>query len=191
MVGAAPSFTEAHVVRTLMVLGRGEAGRKKLVKLLGLGEGSVRTILKRLDGEGLIESSKRGHSLTGKGKTRLDAVFSRFSEPAELTTYDIATGKPKYYTVVKNAAPKIRLGLNERDTAIKAGADGALVIVKRGGRLVFPSEEAGLSSIPETMKVFEGLPLADGDVVVVCFAESGQNAMDGVVSIALGLVSLW
>jgi len=57
--GRAPSFIEVHVIKALEVICSGEAvGRVRLSKLLGLGEGEARTLVKHLKNEGLIEVSR-------------------------------------------------------------------------------------------------------------------------------------
>ncbi|MFC2162795.1 DUF4443 domain-containing protein [Candidatus Altiarchaeota archaeon] len=184
MAGADPSFTEVHLVRTLFLLGRKRQGRKKLVKLLGVGEGSVRTIIKRLSGDGLISSSMRGHELTGAGQERLKGLLNRFSGPVGVET-DVVDGS-KALLVVYGAAGRLGSGVNERDTAVKAGATGALVMYYSGGELVFPSTGGELDAFKDSLQV----PEADeGDVIVLSFACDLQRACDGAVAIALRLTS--
>ncbi|MEM2936398.1 MAG: hypothetical protein QW231_04385, partial [Candidatus Bathyarchaeia archaeon] len=63
--GRAPSFTEAHVIKTLEVIGAGRVvGRVRLSKVLGLGEGETRTLLKHLENQDLIKVSRLGIALT-------------------------------------------------------------------------------------------------------------------------------
>jgi hypothetical protein len=51
-LGREPSFTEAHVIKALEIIGSGEsAGRIRLSKELGLGEGATRTLVKHLKNE--------------------------------------------------------------------------------------------------------------------------------------------
>ncbi|MBU4407040.1 MAG: hypothetical protein KKB24_05580, partial [Candidatus Altiarchaeota archaeon] len=113
MVGAAPSFSEAHLVRALLMLSSGRVGRKNLVKILGVGEGSVRTIIKRLKGEGLIKSSKQGHELTQKGKETVENYLNKFSMPGEFKADDLSLhpGEESSSVIVYGAADRISNGL--------------------------------------------------------------------------------
>ena len=67
--GRTPYFIEAHLVKALMTIdAEGPVGRVKLAKTLGLGEGTIRTLIKHLENEGLIKTSKAGIVLTSSGK---------------------------------------------------------------------------------------------------------------------------
>jgi hypothetical protein len=184
MAGADPSFSETHVVRTLFILDGGAVGRKRLVKLLGVGEGSVRTIIKRLAGEGLIESSMLGHFLTAKGKRRVASLRRKFSAPVSVQL-DIVDGV-KSLVVVYGLADKLKSGVVERDIAVKSGAAGAMIMCYSDGRLVFPSAEEELSVFKGALDL-SNLNLSEGDAVVVSFAGSYAKAEDGAVAIALEL----
>ncbi|MFH1402933.1 MAG: DUF4443 domain-containing protein [Candidatus Altiarchaeota archaeon] len=184
MVGADPSFTETHLVRTLLLMYKESLGRKKLVRLLGVGEGSVRTIIKRLTSEGLLSSSMTGHSLTGKGRRRVDGYLERFSTPIPIE-FPIVGGV-KSMTVVYSASSRLSSGVLERDLAVKSGADGAVILSYSDGRLVFPSAGDELERFTEVFDL-AGVSLSEGDVIVVSFADSYQRAEDAAVAIALML----
>ena len=67
--GPSPSFNEAHVISILEIIGdMYPIGRKKLSRMLGLGEGATRTLIKHLRNEGMIHSSRYGISFSDKGK---------------------------------------------------------------------------------------------------------------------------
>jgi len=186
MAGAAPSFGEVHVVRTLLFLSAGRAGRKSLVGVLGVGEGSVRTIIKRLKAEGLVESKPRGHALSPRGGRTVAALLRRFAMPQDVEL-DIVPGKRCCVTVAHNAAGKISTGVGERELAVRAGADGALLLRFSGGCLGFPCGDVSLDPYPGTKLFLEGVKLREGDVVVVGFSAVREKAADGALSIALGL----
>ncbi len=188
MVGAAPSFSEAHVIRAMLLLDGKVVGRKKLLKMLEVGEGSMRTILKRLKRQGLIKSSKQGHTLTPQGKQKLQKILEKFTRPQETKLYDLAPDKIQSLLVVKNASPKLKAGVFERDVALKAGADGAVILVKRSSQVGFPTDDLSLTEFPVTQKRVEELNLSDGDVVVISFATTKAKAEDGAISVALTLM---
>ncbi|MBN2014488.1 MAG: DUF4443 domain-containing protein [Candidatus Altiarchaeota archaeon] len=191
MVGAAPSFSDVHVVRALFIL-RGKAvGRKKLVKELGVGEGSVRTILGRLMGKGLIASGKLGHRLTKKGEELVEDYLRGFTppEPFELDGMESLTAEGMHHSlvVVHNAADEIKSGMEQRDTAFSMGARGVLIMVYTKKTLTFPTPEVGLSDFPWLLEALSSPELQDNDVIVISFAEDYPKAEDGAVAVALSL----
>jgi ribosomal protein S19E (S16A) len=75
--------------------------RALLCKELSLGEGVVRTLLKHLKMQGLIESTKNGTRLIEKGMTTLSELLS--SVPAEMSIprSSVALGKFNYVVLLK------------------------------------------------------------------------------------------
>lgn len=182
MVGAEPSFSGVHVVRALLALGEGPVGRKRLVRRLGVGEGSVRTILKKLSSEGLISSSKGGHALSAEGKRKVASILDKIGTPTEVKLPQLKDKRGQTAVVVYKAAGGLSSVVGLRDIALKAGADGALILACEGGRLAYPGDVMG-GRVPDV----DGIDFGDGDVVVVGFAETMEKAEDGALSIALEL----
>ena len=189
MVGAAPSFSQAHLVRTLLMLNSGRIGRKNLVRILGVGEGSVRTIIKRLKGEGLIKSSKQGHELTEKGRERAEGYLGKFSMPREFKADEMAINPGEFSSIitVHGASNKFGSGIEQRDTARDAGATSVAILLYGGGTLEFPTPEARLSQFPDSEKELEKMELREGDIVVISFGKSRASAENGAVAVALQL----
>jgi DNA-binding MarR family transcriptional regulator len=187
MAGADPSFTKTHLVRTLFILHSGTVGRKRLVGLLGVGEGSVRTIIKRLSSEGLIESSKLGHSLTEKGREVVEDKLKLMAKPVDFECADIVTEGLCSLVIVKGASKRVSGAVGLRDTALRAGADGAVILVYNQG-LVFPGSVMELRNYPKAEEKLGELALDDGDVVVIGFGGTQVKAEDGAVAVALQLL---
>jgi len=185
MVGASPDFSDVHLMRTLLILKRERIGRKKLVKMLGLGEGSVRTILRSLKDKNLIKSSKSGHELTSCGFGYIKEYLEKFTSPIEFSSPDLKDfiGENKASLIIShNASSRIRKGVEQRDTAIKAGADGAIILVYED-ELRFPVSDI---SLPEFKDKF--FDLKKGDVVILGFADNYADAENGAIAIALDLI---
>ena len=189
MVGAKPSYRKEHILKALLILDKKRTGRKKLVKKMGLGEGSVRTILKKLKEEELITSVKQGHSLTEKGSLILANTLKKFTRPETFETFDLACGSPKAMSIIKDASAKVGKGMDQRDTAVKAGADGALILACKDGELQFPSGGIGLDELGETKRKVEALPLSEGDVVAIVFAQEELQAEDGLLAVIMDLAN--
>jgi Mn-dependent DtxR family transcriptional regulator len=192
MVGATPSFSQVHVVRALLLLKKKKMGRKNLVKALGVGEGSVRTILKRLRGRCLITSGKMGHELTEAGEIEAGKYLKRFTMPERFESVDIdltrGDRKEKCLIVVSDSADKIRSGMEQRDIAFSVGASGALVVLFKDGRLEFPTTDIKLPDFPDTEKRLMDLDLSENDVVVISSGETYTGAEDGAIAIAMSLI---
>ncbi|KXB03525.1 hypothetical protein AKJ48_03800, partial [candidate division MSBL1 archaeon SCGC-AAA261O19] len=127
MAGPRPLFIKAHMRRTLELVSEHEPiGRKRLARKLRVGEGSMRTILNRLKDDKLVASTPQGHILTKKGKQEFKRKPRKF---LTLDAGDLTVGEVDVATIVRKASEKVKLGIRQRDEAIKAGADGATVLV--------------------------------------------------------------
>ena len=188
MVGAAPSFSEVHLVRTLLILSGRKTGRKSLVGILGVGEGSVRTILKKLLKDGLITSKPRGQELSRKGRKLVEEYLSKFTMPKSVEL-DIAPGKKCSIIVMHNSLEKITTGLQEREISVREGADGAVLLKYSNGSISFPCSDISLDDYPGTERFLSELNLTEGDVVVITFADYFEKAVDGELAIALNIIS--
>ena len=173
--GPLPRFTELHVRQALELMAQQRRiSRKELGEKLGIGEGSTRTILDRLKGRGLVTSSRGGHALTAKGRRWL-------GKPLEYVRVDagnLTVGEVDVATIVRGAAKKVKRGIEQRDEAIKAGADGATVLVFKTGRLQFPDLFLKIDKKVERALV-ETLRPREGDVIVIGTAEDTFSAEAG------------
>lgn len=183
-IGPLPRFAEVHVRRALELIAEHERiGRKQLAEELGVGEGSMRTILNQLKKRGLITSSRGGHALTTKGKRLLGKPL-KFSQ---VHVGDLAMGRVNVATIVRGAAGRVRRGIEQRDEAIKVGADGATVLIFRGGKLRFPDGFLKVKKKPaETlMKIFRP---REGDVIIISGAQDGLKSEEGAKAAARTLL---
>jgi DNA-binding PadR family transcriptional regulator len=161
-VGPLPRFAEVHVRETLNLIEKyGRAGRKQLAEKLGIGEGSMRTILDTLKKHGLITSSRGGHALTAKGRRYL----GRPLEFVRVDAGDLTVGEIDVATVVRGAAARVKKGIEQRDAAIKVGADGATVLVFKRGKLQFPDGFTKVNvKLEKLIKIFRP---REGDVIII------------------------
>ncbi|WP_297499883.1 DUF4443 domain-containing protein [Thermococcus sp.] len=180
--GAYPEFTLEDAVAVIYLLQK-PVGRKTISEILELGEGSVRTLLRKLSALGLIESSQRGHTLSEKGRSIAEKISKHFSEAIESGRIE---GKPAYTLLVRD--PGDFKSIELRDEAIRFHARGALLLVVRDGRTVFPEDGRPLSeAMPELAKELEGMPLEEGALIVVTWAESPARALKSAYHVALFL----
>lgn len=185
--GMSPDYSEAHVLKVLQLIGSSKGiGRQKLSKEIGVGEGTVRTMIKRLKREGLVDSSRRGLTLTSSGREALEDLL-RYMKEMELTNTKVTVGSRDYAVLVKRAANHIKNGVEQRDVALLAGAIGATTLMYDGERLCMPG--TGLEPETSTSKsLIERLKPEKGDVIIIGSSDTVLSAEIGAKSAALNLI---
>ena len=189
--GRAPSFTKAHVVKALeLISGEKAIGRIRLSKELELGEGSTRTLVKHLKNERIIEISKYGIVLSEYGIKLLSDLRSRISEGIEVPSSLLTVGPFNIAVLVRDAAHRVKKGVEQRDTAIKAGALGATTLIFSRNKLTMPAtEEDVFKSIPSIHGMLVSkLDPKENDVIIVGSGENKKNAEIGAKMAALKLL---
>ena len=180
--GRAPSFTEAHVIKTLETIGtRKTVGRIRLSKELGLGEGTVRTLVKHLKKERIIEVSRRGIMLSEYGKELFSKLRSHISEEVEIPPSPLTVGPHNVAVLVRNMGHTVKYGLEQRDAAIRAGASGATTLVFSRNKLSMPGVKEDIlkdvSSIRDIL--MSKLRPKENDVIIIGSAEDKKTAEFG------------
>ena len=180
--GAYPEFTIEDAVAVLYLM-KNPVGRKTISELLGLGEGSVRTLLRKLSKMNLIESSQRGHVLSDKGRELVERLSRAFSEVHAVGKVE---GYSAYAIVVRNP-PEFK-SIELRDEAVRFFAKGAMILVVKNGEVVFPEDGRPLrETMPELAERLSVLRSEEGDMVVVTWAENPADAMKSAYHVAVFL----
>lgn len=185
--GLAPAYSKVHVIKAIEIIGSLVGiGRKMLSKELGLGEGTVRTLVKRLKDEGMLESSRSGMFLTSLGKKLLGDLHESL-RTTELEETIITVGRFNYAVLVKGSAPEIKSGVEQRDAALIAGAKGATTLIFKEGRFYIPSLDI---EFPEkiSQRLIERLSPEEGDVIIIGTADSLLEAELGAKAAALEIL---
>lgn len=185
--GRSPSFMEAHVLKALEIVSERIIGRAALGRQLGLGEGTARTMIKHLREAGLIEVTRRGISLTELGGLMLTQIRGMISRGKEAPKSAHTVGTYNYAVLVKRAADHIRLGVEQRDAALMAGAKGATTLLSDGIRLHMPGMETELDPSLTRFLVDRLKPEA-GDIVIIGTADNPSAAEIGAKTAALELL---
>ena len=186
--GRAPYFIEAHLVKALMTIDdEGTVGRMKLSKTLGLGEGTIRTLIRHLENEKLIKISKAGIALTSSGKKLTTDLKSRISKEIEIPRSSLTVGPFNVAILVKNAADAIRGGVEQRDAAIRIGALGATTLIYRRGKLNMPLVEEDIFRDQPTIYevMISKLKPKEDDVIIIGTANDKSTAEIGAIAAAL------
>jgi predicted amidohydrolase len=91
--------------------------------------------------------------------------------------------------LVKGQSMKIKMGVEQRDSAIKAGAEGATTIIVSGGQLVVPPDYDLDKERPEFAETLRRLlAVSEGDVIIIGTAKTYNRAEDGALAAAFELI---
>jgi len=186
------SFDLSHVFKTMQLLeDKKRISRSLLMRELGLGEGSVKTLVKHMKMSRLIENSNAGMWFTDKGKTVYSKLRSAIPREMDISKCSIALGKFNHAVLVKDLAHSIKSGIEQRDAAIKSGAVGATTVIFKNERLLMPNtREDVLRSEPKIhsliMRQFEP---EENDVIIIGSSEDKKTAEMAAKSAALHTIS--
>ncbi len=175
-----------------MIIGdTGAIGRVALAREAGLGEGAIRTVLKHLKGEGYITIKSQGCELIGKGKEAYSELKKRMPRTVRLSKTGLTVGKEQVAALVKQKSNVVKSGIEQRDTAIKAGAAGATTYIIRNSRFQVPGSSSDCErDFPSNAwsRLREELRPENGDVVIICGSASKHTSFIGAISAALTLL---
>ena len=181
MVGNIPNYSALDLYRSIFYL-RNPISRAELSKRLGLGEGTIRTILDSLKKKKLIDSNREGHFLSKKGILLLERI-ARFMEPPKTVRMEIFPKFREKGVVLRNVKKKMA-DYKVRDIAVRNGAEGALIL-KYDKRLEIEGySKADFSSLEREFS------LKPKDTLIIAFAESYRDAENACVACALFLTKL-
>ncbi|MEM2887603.1 MAG: DUF4443 domain-containing protein [Candidatus Bathyarchaeia archaeon] len=172
----------------LIVYKLGSMGRITLSRILDLPEGTVRGILRRMELSKMIESTSRGVKLTERGVEELSKLLDKrciegifVMEPGFL-----GLNMPSVIVHIRGKAKSIRLGLEERDRAIGAGAKALVAIRCVDGRLEIPGVVDDICREGEQYAhiLREKFNLRDGDLILAVFSDNVWRALIAALHVA-------
>ncbi len=179
-------FGDAHIFYVLHILNReGVMGRSSLSKALGIGEGSVRTILDILRRWDMVNIRQSGISLNENGRTFLRDIAMRMVDVPES---GYVPGDFQQGVVVSGVAGRVTDGMHQRDRGIIAGATGASVFVMRDDSLIMPTDWNMDYRDPDFSREVRKVGMCDGDVLVISGARERDTAAVSAIAIGLDLL---
>ena len=196
--GVYPRFTMYHVYLVLTELLKNQPlGRQALMKKLGLGEASIKTLIKRLREKNLIVVDRvAGVLLTDLGKEVAENINLRIQLLGYLPIGDLCDGDYEGFGVALRDGMNLikRYGgpLAVRDCIVRYGAEGALVIYLINSKLYLPTpkeleELTGANKISSVIRKYESLRNGDGILISIC--KSGDiNCPSYVVNAAVEIL---
>ena len=188
--GPALTFTSLHLIKVLELIAEGPIGRGKLAKKLGIGEGTIRTIIKRLKDSNLIEISKNGCHLTSFGENFWKKFKEKIPKKVFLEKNEFSLAEYTVAVLIRKCGDKVRIGMRQRDAAIMAGAEGATTLVVKDGKIILPgvSDDVAKDYPVAYRQIVKLLKPEHDDVVIVGTGETKEKAEYGALAAALTLL---
>lgn len=176
MPGNKANFNEMDILRVFIAIDK-TTGRRELAKELYLGEGTLRNILDILKDKRLVNAAKKGHIYSAKGKRLLSALNKKIEFPKRVFLKKFEKYKSIGIKIknLKNYAPSYQ----ERDSAVKNGADGALIFKDKF--------ELFGNKFSEMEKYFK---IEKNSAVVVCYSNDYRISENACLAIAKELKSI-
>ena len=160
-----------HVFKTLQLIrSKGHISRDILSKELGLGDGSIRTLMRHLQMDNMIKATNAGTRMTNRGKALLSELLLSIPAETSLPKCSIALGKFNYVVLLKRHSHAIKSGIEQRDAAIKIGAKGATTLLFKQNKFVMPSNTNydTLQKEPQISKLLTRmLNPEEGDAIII------------------------
>jgi biotin operon repressor len=191
--GPIPSFTEPHLILAILFTGDSKLiGRQALARKVGLGEGAVRTILKRLKEDGYVDTIASGCYLTKKGTLAYKVLQRTIPRITQLDSTGFTVGKNQVAVLLRTRPTKLVYGVEQRDSAIKAGAAGATTYIIKDSKFQLPGgskdcEKDFPSPVWKTLRT--KLQPLSGDILIVCGSDNEATSRLGAISAAMTLVN--
>jgi DNA-binding PadR family transcriptional regulator len=183
-----------HVIVSLLLIGENEPlGRYDLSENLTIGEGSIRTLLKRLTERGYIVAELRqGQRLTKRGREMFNAIRADMPFGLFLELGNLVLHEHSYASLVTKKAERVLDGVRQRDEAMIQGGHGkagATTLVMKGGMLVMPPDCSNvlLTNEKESLLIIDTLRPEEDDVIVIGSAINNNLAKEVSVAAALTL----
>jgi predicted transcriptional regulator len=186
LIDVRASYSPVHVVKILFLLSEKPLGRFQLMKEMEMKEATIKTLVKRLKNNKLIESSTKGNLLTKKGNELLKKTLMKISKPIEIDISDYTVGKYNTAILVKNSSKEVKFGVEQRDEAIKIGADGATTLICSNGKLTFPGCNRNITELEKTLRKY--FKIENEDVIVISSGSTKKISEEAAIKVAL---SFW
>lgn len=181
--GGAPLFQPFHLMKALWHIQQHEPlGRKELSEQLGIGEGSVRTLVSYLEEKDWARTARQGISLSDNGRKLLAKIGLMAKE---VHAGKITVGEVDFAIRLRNCSENVSNGISQRDEAIKVGASGATTLVFKNILTFTDGFDAAQTDSRAARVLMKDFGLNDGDVLIIGCSPESNRAMDGAFAAAV------
>ncbi len=175
------SFDIAHIFKTFQLIEeKGHISRDLLCHELNLGEGSIKTLIRHLKMQDLVETSNAGTKMTVKGNRIFSHILSSVPRECVLPKCSVALGKYNYAILLKQLSLVVRSGIEQRDAAIKMGALGATTLSYTNDKFIIPGTKYdALKREPDITQILvDKLKPEHSDAIVIGSDDTNQRVAE-------------
>lgn len=191
--GPSPAFSASHIVKVLLILDSEQTmGRITLSKRLGIGEGSVRTIIKKLIEMSVISvDAVGGCHLTDLGKSLVAELRKSILATADIHIEEMGVALPSKAIQLRGISLSGSSFTRLRDIGVRNGAEGMVMFVFKDGKITFPlmTEDVAKDYPKITSSLKSTFSLNDGDAIFIAFSKELRLAEQGALSAAISLIA--
>ena len=180
-------FTDADAFLLLEMVSKNHGmSRRELSRSLGLGEGSVRTLVEKLKESDLLCVKQTGITIRPQGSEILRSLGMR---TVEISVGEYVMGEHQFGAIVNDSSEKVFNGIDQRNIVIRAGGEGCTTWVNRDGRtIMLPDWDVDIHDPSLSKTIRDNAKMGDGDVLIVAGGDTERVAMISAVTAALDLV---
>ncbi len=175
----------------LVLKNEGPIGRYRLDDMLYLPEGVVRGLLLKLSKEGYISAGKPGCQLTNNGRALLSRLLAKYgvTEIKEFEEKSLKIAEKHIAVQVKGKAEFVKSAMKHRDIAVRACANGAIILTYSRGVLSIPNVYSNLTAENPKLaeRITQAFKMEEGDLIILSGAENKWRALEGSLAIVLSL----
>lgn len=186
------TFDAVHVFKTFQLMKKyGRVSRAILIQELGLGEGSIKTLVKHMKMSNLVETSKGGMWMSEKGLRFSSKLEDVLSCEMNIPKCSFSIGKYNHAVLIKKQSSEIGSGIEQRDVAIKMGALGATTLLFEEGTFYIPGKNKDplKGDLAIRKKMIKMLRPQNGDVIIIGSADNKLVAEFAAKNAALVTIS--
>ncbi|MFX1318567.1 MAG: DUF4443 domain-containing protein [Promethearchaeota archaeon] len=164
-------------------------GRYQLSSDLGLGGGSIRSLIRFLRSQGLIiPINRQGHQLSTKGKQHCEKLRETLIAFEELPESSYTIDVYNYGCHLHQLANYVTDGIEQRDAALQAGASGASTFIQDKDPAVLVMVKEHRIPKNELREVLEHFNIQVGDVLIIGSGSTRVAAQLGAFAATISLL---
>ena len=168
------TFNIPHVYKALQLLANNRyTSRATFGQEIHLGEGAVKTLISHLKEKDIIESVQSGSYLTPKGKMIIKAISRALPKECDIKDCKLVPGPYNHAIIVREHVDSIRVGIEQRDYAVRYGAISCSTILFIDSKFVFPREtnDCFYNDIETRDYIMSKLSPKESDIVIIASAQ--------------------
>lgn len=169
---------DAITLQLVFLLSRERLGRRRLARLAGLSEMTVRIQLERLRDRGFLVLDKSGGVLTSAGKDRFAPVLDHVADVQQLSLYSLALNTITVAALLSHAEQQ-HPSWWYRDHAVKGDASSMILIrcCADGLRFSHSKEQIGVHNPRDERVIEDAFPFRrTGDLLLLVSAPDRKSA---------------